>query len=151
MKVQVVKRQLVEKETLYIEHLYYVQNGKFGVKFSQEIYIDIITTFFKELLKLMLERYVYEMPMRLGRLQIDKVKTRFSFNDLGIRKDATTYPIDPVATRANIEKGINKLVYDTNREYMLRMRWYKGEFKNRRAYYLDVHKDLETLLYKLAK
>jgi hypothetical protein len=151
MKTRILKRAQTIKETLYISMLYHVQNGKYGVSVEQEVYVDFMKILMDKVLDLLMEGYTFELPMRLGSLQIDKVETKFSFNERGIRKDATTYPVDPVATRANIEKGINKLVYDTSREFMYKMRWYKGEFTNRRAYYLEVNDKLGTFLYKQAE
>lgn len=107
----------------------------------------ILRVYFSEVVKYIVEGRVFYFPSGLGHIRAVKLKT-------GIEVDED-YNIKSRLFYTNFKKteelGTGQIIYNTDLEYLVKMKWYKGYVKSRNLFYFVPSRELKRQLYELAK
>ena len=132
--------------TFTVEDIFKLIESKY-TKFKTTFYIFkiVLDTYLTIVRRHLLEGNQVEMPASLGRLVIFKKKTGCEYDDSDniIKR---TYYIDVAKTREF--KG--KKIYKLNIEHIIKMRWYKGNFKNKFMFYFKPTTFIRKHMYDVA-
>lgn len=149
LSLRKLRRRLKKESTVSLEHIYKLHKKYYKVKVEYELYEQILTRFFDLMIDELLDKqYVFDLPFNLGYLALMKIKTKANFDSKGeIKRHGTNYPIDNIKTKELRDKGVRKFVYDLDVDYIYKLKWFKGTFPNKTAYYLEPSKKIRTKQY----
>lgn len=133
--------------TFNVEDIYKLINAKYKTfNLTLHMFSVILKTYFKAVQRRLIEDGVaYYMPSGLGIIAITKTKTGIEWDANGNILKKTFY-LDMEKTKAL--KG--KKVHLMDIEYIMRLKWFKGIFKNKSLFYLNANKKIKSKLWEMA-
>jgi hypothetical protein len=141
-----VKTSTTRNGTFEVDDIYDISERKWG----KDKYKEVLTAYFEEVMEYMLDTgNDVEMRHRMGTFCIRKEKVDFI-----VRENGKVYTNCFVNKRATIEA--QKLDPDADiirhldMDYIIKPKWFKGVFKNRKSYYFKQSAKFSKRLYEKA-